>query len=182
MFFKDFVLLFSQMGIVPAILLTVGLVLGIVELFLPGFGIFGISGIVSYVAGMIVRMVYHGDASPVNLFVWMLIILIIVTVCFLLVVGRALKKGKLSKTAIVQNDTSVSSGITEGTKDYSALVGKEGVSRTNLRPGGVAVIDNENYDVIADGFFIDSGVKIVVTGVEGVKINVKPVTAEQKAE
>ena len=53
----EFAEIFTQMGWIPAVLLCVGLVFIIVEVFVPGFGFFGIAGTISIVAGIIVRIV-----------------------------------------------------------------------------------------------------------------------------
>ena len=52
----EFVEIFTQMHWVPALLLILGLVFIVIELFVPGFGFFGISGSLSLIAGVIVRI------------------------------------------------------------------------------------------------------------------------------
>ena len=51
-------------------------------------------------------------------------------------------------------------------------MGKTGVTLTDLRPAGKAVIDDVTYDVVAENFFIEKNSGIVVKSVEGVKISV----------
>ncbi len=55
-------------------------------------------------------------------------------------------------------------------KERSALVGKIGVTDTELRPSGTVLIDNEIYDAKTDGEFIEAGRGVRVTRVRGKKI------------
>lgn len=170
---QEFEYLFAEMGIAAAICLLLGIVLVIIEIFMPGFGFFGISGIVLLLVGMILRVIEGGSGSPLlQLFLLILITGIILIIAFAIMAYSA-KKGWLSRTAFVMKDTAVSTGITEGTIDYSSLVGKEGTSVSMLRPSGIAEIDGARYDVIAQGAFIEPDCQIVVDSVEGVRIVVK---------
>ena len=52
----EFVQIFTEMSWLPALLLIVGAVMMIIEMFVSGFGFFGIAGIISLVAGVVVRI------------------------------------------------------------------------------------------------------------------------------
>ena len=60
-------------------------------------------------------------------------------------------------------------------KDYSALIGKIGVTDTDMRPSGTVLIDNEIYDARTDGEFVETGRGVRVTRVSGRKIFVRKV-------
>jgi membrane-bound serine protease (ClpP class) len=53
------------------------------------------------------------------------------------------------------------------------LIGRTGETITNLRPSGIALIDDQRVDVVAEGEFVGSGKEIVVVKVEGNRILVK---------
>jgi membrane-bound serine protease (ClpP class) len=55
-------------------------------------------------------------------------------------------------------------------KEYSGLVGKIGITDTELRPSGTVLIDNEIYEARTDGEFIDEGRGVRVSRVKGKKI------------
>ena len=55
-------------------------------------------------------------------------------------------------------------------KDYSALLGKIGVTDTELRPSGSVLIDNEIYEAKTDGELIEAGRGVRVSRVKGKKI------------
>ena len=55
-------------------------------------------------------------------------------------------------------------------KDHSALLGKIGITDTELRPSGTVLIDNEIYDAKTDGEFLEAGRGVRVMRVKGKKI------------
>jgi membrane-bound serine protease (ClpP class) len=55
-----------------------------------------------------------------------------------------------------------------------ALVGKEGVAVTPLRPSGTATIEGERINVVTEGGFVERNSKIVVVEVEGNRVVVHP--------
>jgi len=55
-------------------------------------------------------------------------------------------------------------------KDHSALIGKIGVTDTDLRPSGTVLIDGEIYEAKTDSEFLEAGRGVRVTRVKGKKI------------
>ena len=55
-------------------------------------------------------------------------------------------------------------------KDNSALLGKIGVTDTELRPSGTVLIDNEIYEAKTGGELIEAGRGVRVTRVKGKKV------------
>ncbi|HHZ13149.1 MAG TPA: hypothetical protein GX394_04430, partial [Clostridiales bacterium] len=58
---------------------------------------------------------------------------------------------------------------------YEDMVGRVGVSTTNLRPSGTGDFDGIKMDIIADGQYIPKGTKIKIVRVEGFRILVEQV-------
>ncbi len=180
-FWQEIEIAFSDIGIIPAILLILGTIFIIVEIFQPGFGFFGICGIILVLAGMAVRLFMSKRGSLIVQFFVMLICVSVVVCVALLIMLRSLKKGKLSRTGLVQTTLAVSEGITGGTEDFSQLLGKVGVSTSVLRPSGNAVIDGKLYSVVSQSALIEKGKDIEVIAVEGVKITVKEYSLAKEA-
>ena len=174
MFFTQFGLLFSNMEWYVIVCLVVGVVLLAIEAIQPGFGVFGISGIVLLVLGVVLRAVFHKADDNVLMqafqFIMLDVIIVALGVVVLIVVQKA---GLLKKTPFFLNGTAVDEKYSDGTKNYADLVGKEGVSVTVLRPSGKAEIEGDVYDVESVNFLIEKGEKIVVTATEGGVIKVK---------
>ena len=55
------------------------------------------------------------------------------------------------------------------------LIGKKLLAYTDLRPAGVAALNNEKFDVVTDGDFVEKGNEIEVIRVEGMRIVVKKI-------
>lgn len=158
---------------VPIILYVLGLLFSCIEIFTPGFGLFGIGGIGCFLAGIILRIISGGTALEIILTI---IGIAAVVIVLFAITAKSAQSGRLSKTPLILTQNAVSSGKTQGTADYSFLVGKEGMTTTFLRPIGKAEIDGTNYDVIAaDGEVIEGGEKIAVISAEGQKVIVKKV-------
>jgi membrane-bound serine protease (ClpP class) len=77
--------------------------------------------------------------------------------------------------------TRVGRGLTLGTSLSSGnelppsknLIGKTGVSSTDLRPTGRAMIDEERIEVMAETGFIEAGTPIIVIAADGNRILVR---------
>ena len=61
--------------------------------------------------------------------------------------------------------------------DYNFLLGKKGVAITELRPSGIAEIDNKRYSVVAQGELIADDSPIEVVEVAGNSIVVELVNS-----
>ena len=169
-FGQEIVYLFQEMNVAAAICLGIGLILLIIEIFTPGFGLFGIAGVIMSIIGIVLRATAGGRGNPVFQVLLLLLLLIIACVLAFVVMAVSSKKGLLSKTPFIMKESAVSKGVAEGTADYTALVGKQGRTLCALRPSGIAEIDGVRYDVIAEGEFVDADETVSVLRVEGVRI------------
>jgi len=59
--------------------------------------------------------------------------------------------------------------------DLSSLIGKIAVTDSEMSPKGTVLIDDEVYEAVTDGEYIDPGRGVKVTKVKGKKIVVKRV-------
>ena len=163
----SFVRLFTEMNSWTILLFVLGIIFCAIEMFVPGFGFFGISGVIMIVVGIIVRMICGGDLF---MLLYMVLIALALFVLVFWVFSRIITKGRLSKTALFHVDPAVPTGNTEGTKDFSYLVGKNGVATTPLRPVGRAKFGSEIVDVIARDGFIDENAHLTVLETEGSRV------------
>lgn len=170
-FFIQFGLLFANMPWFVIVCLVVGIVGLFIEIFEPGFGFFGIGGIILLILSVILRAIFHQPEDQVvtQAFQMILFIAILVIIAFILfLVGN--KRNWWKRASLYQENTAVDTEFSEGTKDFSDLLGKSGIAATDLRPSGKMKIDNTIYDVVADNFFIEKNSDIIVVKVEGIKI------------
>lgn len=159
--------LFETINTVALVFFIVGMVLLAVEMFMPGFGIFGGLGLVC----LVLCIVFQAKTFTEGL----LLVLIIgaIATALALLLGRSLKKGRLYRSGIVlKNEQTREEGFVAG-GDLSHLVGKHGVSVTPLRPSGTVAFDGERVDVLTEGEFIPSGTPVEVVRTAGTRVFVK---------
>lgn len=161
----------QNIELLQAVLLTLGLLFLLAEIFIPGFGVAGITGIILFIAGIILTA-----NTFIEALVMFLILLLLLAIVIILVV-RSASKGKLSKTLILNDSLSAEKGFS-GVEDMKVFEGKKGVAITVLRPAGIGMFDGVRLDVVAEGSFIEEGTKIKVIEVEGRRIVVEKTEGE----
>ena len=85
-----------------------------------------------------------------------------------------LRRLQFSGSLTPEMSTSVDTRINE------SLTGKEGVTDTMLRPAGVAIIDGQRVDVVAQGNFIEPNVPVRIVDITGNRILVKAISSDAK--
>lgn len=160
-------ILIENLPILLCFIFGIGLL--IVEAFMPGFGLPGISGIALEIVAIVLAYLWHGGLMAL---VMTLAILAIVAVAISLAL-RSANKGRLSKSPIILNDAETSDKGYRATSDMEVFVGKEGVTTTVLRPTGMAEFEGVKLNVVADGEYIPKDVKVKIDHVEGVSVVVR---------
>ncbi len=152
------------------ILLLLGILLLGAEIFLPG-GILGVLGAVSLVTAGIVGFWAFG---PQWGFVSLLAIVILTGIGIAFWIRFFPRTGVGRRLELKRDGHDFKSH-----PDYRNLLGKSGVAASVLRPSGIAIIDGKRVDVVADGDWIEKDSLIVVTRVEGLKIEVRRADSAQ---
>ena len=151
-------------GNVPVlIMMLVGVGLLVFEMYIPGFGVPGISGIALLALGFI--LLGPTLAQGLLLFAILAAILCVALSICLFTASR----GRLNKSKLVLNDVAVAADAAEN-NDLNYFIGKEGVTHTALRPAGIGEFDGVKLNVVSDGEFIGTGRRIRVQKVAGNRI------------
>jgi len=150
-----------------------GLVLLIVEVFMPGFGLPGITGIVLEIACIALTYFSHGSMAALGV---TLIILAVIAIAISLAL-RSANKGKLSRSAVILTETESAEEGYVATRDMDVFLGKTGTTTTVLRPTGMAEFDGVKLNVQSDGEYISKGETVRVDHVEGARVVVRRVSA-----
>ena len=145
------------------LIMIIGFVIGsglvIVEAFIPGFGVAGISGVVLEIVALRCCWLLHGIVP--TLLALAGVLLIIGLAVFLSY--RSAMNGRLSKSHLVLNDTEEAAA--EAKPDH--WIGKEGVAVTALRPAGQIEVGGVRLNASSSGDFVAKGSPVLVTGSEG---------------
>ena len=153
---QQFLNLFSDYGFVAMMVMIFGLLMCMIEVIVPGFGVFGILGSFFTIGGLISRIIL--GVTWVQMLTMLIMIVAIVALSVLLVTLFA-RIGLLGKVSIVQEKTVVPVDYEKPTKEQLKLVGKTGFAHTVFKPSGKLVLNGTVYDAMSDGEFIEQGEK-----------------------
>ena len=161
---------------------TLGLLCIGIEIFvLPGFGIFGIGGVLLMLLGIV--LMSQTFVMPQNTFQYQMLnqgIWTALSAVLGMGTGLAAMRFLLPHVPLFSGlvmEPVDESQITEAEKlaDYSNLLGLAGVTTTPLRPAGKIKIDNQLVQVVSDGSVVKSGQTVRVIEVNGTRVVVEAV-------
>lgn len=178
-------------GSLEAVLFVLGIALLALEIFVvPGFGVFGISGILLMTAalvmasntydGMSVGEQFNQSMKSLGTLAGALVTVIVVAT----VINRflpsipLLNRMILTPPGITETDPSaprLDPHLMGGKATGGIGVGDQGVSESSLRPTGKATIEGSYIDVVSDGSYIDHGQAIEVVRIAGSRIIVRQI-------
>ncbi len=151
------------------ILLAAGILVIVVEMFIPSAGVLGVVAATLLIGGVIVAFIHSlffglvvlsGTSLTMPLLFWLL-----VKVWPLTPLGKA----------ILMNDTN-ENVLPES--DVDQMVGQVGIAKTKMLPSGTVVIDGKQHDAVSDGFAISPGDVVKVISARGNRIYVEPFDGE----
>lgn len=169
---QQFIELFSDYGMVSMLIMIFGLLMCMIEVIAPGFGVFGILGTFFTFGGLVSRIILGVNWVQVLI---MLILIIAVIALSVILVSLFARIGLLGRISIVQNKTVVPVDYEKPSKEQLKLVGKTGFAHTVFKPSGKLIYDGKVYDAISEGEFIEQGEKIKVVEIKNNNIIVKKV-------
>ena len=166
----EFTQIFTEMHWVAALLLIVGVVMMLVEIFVPGFGFFGIVGSLSLVAGVIYRIV---DGLNINQSLLLVLIVLAFFIVVFMVMIYGAQFGFLGKTGLFERRTTLDKDHNKPDREIRKLVGKNGKTISKLDLGGQAKIRGKIYDVVSISSYIEPNTNIKVVEIKDNTIMVR---------
>ena len=150
---------------------VVGIALLVVEAFVPGFGLPGISGVVMEIIAIVLTWMNHGPVAALGLTIIVLALIAIAISVSL----RSATNGKLSRSKLVLKHRESNEEGYRSQEDMQVFLGKEGEATTVLRPTGMAEFDGVKLNVVSEGEFVPAGTRVRIVRVEGSRIVVRVV-------
>ena len=161
-------------------LVFAGIILLAVELFvIPGFGVTGVLGVALMVAGITLSLVPFVIPDTSWEMGYLLVTLrnvglgIAGSVVLVLVLIRVLPRTPGLSRIALQTAERVEQGYVSSSAELRSLTGSRGVAITNLRPAGKAEFGEGQFQVVAEGEFIEKGENVEVIDVTGNRIVVR---------
>ncbi len=165
-FTDEFYKLFAEMNGLVAICLVAGLILCVVEIFQPGYGVFMGLGILLLIAGIGIRLADGGSFAMLFILAMFIVLLLLAAFMVMLIMSKAGWLGRLKANPAAQQ---------QAQKDYYYLLNMKGVCETDLNPGGSIQIEGDKYDASADCNYIGAGCAVKVAEVDGAKLVVREI-------
>ncbi len=76
----------------------------------------------------------------------------------------------LPHSPLAHKTTAMEASTFQPVVSLEGLEGASGVAFTDLRPGGTALMNDRQVDVVAEGGYIDQGTRVKVLKIEGTKV------------
>lgn len=154
-----------------AILLTIyfiGLILILIDGKLLNDGTLAVLGLVGMVLSVVIAApdIYAGLYAVIGIVVG-----VAVSFAFL----KLFKRRNMWSKITLKDRLTEEAGYSSINETYEELVGKTGVTMTDLRPVGTIRIDDEEYSAISNAQWVEKDSKIIVEEVDGTRILVKKV-------
>lgn len=163
-------------SIMDILIFIIGVVLLLIEIFvIPGFGIFGVLGILFIILGLFLGLISDlpiFDFSFVSGALVQLASALLLSGLMVYLLSKTLPKTKMWNGLILNAGINAKSGYT-AEENIRNLTGKTGKAITDLRPAGMALIEGKRIDVVTEGDYIEAGKKIIVLREQGSTVVVK---------
>jgi membrane-bound ClpP family serine protease len=154
-------------------LIGMGIILFILEQFVPASGLLGVCAAVSFVAGIVLVFQVDTRLGLISAIVVVALIPVMLIIGlyywpqspmaqFLMLRGK--EPGLYAQQGVAGGDAAA---------DRAHLVGLHGEALTDLKPGGFCKIDGKRIECLSDGAFIPAGSTIRVTAVDGMQTKVR---------
>lgn len=161
-------LAFFSLGTLPVnwagvLLILLAFALFVAELFVAGFGVLGVGGIVSLIlGGLLLTSTSNPDfqVSRWLIYGWA----VVIGVFFLMIVSTIIRMRRMPAVTGSQ-----------------ALIGRVAVARSPLEPEGQVFVEGERWLAIAQDGPVPQGERVIVIGVRGLRLSVRRASSEGKA-
>jgi membrane-bound serine protease (ClpP class) len=145
-------------------------------LYIPGFGLIGILGILLMCAGLVLSLVgrfpsMHEISTALTWFGGSIIAAI---VCSILIL-RFLPKRAFWGRLLLQTSETNQEGFRASPAEYEEMVGAKGIALTMLRPSGTGIFGEDRLTVVTEGDYIPKGHSIQIVAVEGNRVVVREI-------
>ncbi len=155
---------------IALLLLAIGFILIVLELFIPSGGILGIGSVVCIIAGII--FAFYGGIQQGSIVLTFTVLFVPV---FLYGMLKLWPHTAIGRRILIQPR---SKGENDDDSDPSLalkkLIGCIGVAKSPMLPSGMIVIDEQRYDSVSDGISIEVGQKVEVIDVRTNRLIVRP--------
>lgn len=170
------------MEIVPSLTLAIflfllGLGFALTEMLVPSFGLLTALSMISFIGSFLIAFRLG------TLYGVILVTLAALLIPTLIIVGfRRLPSSRIGKKLILSSTGQAPGDEPEAEENLAELVGKEGIARSKLRPGGIAEFGGQRVSVISESAFIEAGQRVKALWVDGNQVVVRALEPQEQEE
>ena len=147
-------------------LIVSGIILLLIEMMIPGFGIFGLTGLLLFLWG-IYDWIGGGPMALITVTV-----LSVIGVLLLWWIVSIFPNTRLGERLTLRLQSTKEKGYASH-PDPNRWLGKVGKTKTVLRPAGTMIVEGAFLDVVTDGEFYEPGTEVKIISVTGGRIVVR---------
>lgn len=149
----------------PIVLQLIGVIVIVAEILIPSGGILALIATAAF--GYSLYSAFSSVSTNAGI---VLLIADLILIPILVVIGfKFLAKSPVT----LKKQLSSGEGVKVQKSSLSQFLGAQGEALTDLRPAGIAIVNNERLDVVTEGKYLDKGSSIIVVSVTGNQVIVK---------
>lgn len=155
----------------PLLLIAVGILMLVLEMFVPSGGLLGVFAALSFVTAIVIGFMHstYTGASSV------LMVSVIIPV-FLVLFVRYWPSTPIGRRMLLQRDTQADRADDDDEQEQlRMLIGKRGRTKTKMLPSGAVMIDGRMYDAATEGIALEVGQPVEVLLVSFNRLVVRPI-------
>ncbi len=159
--------------ILGVLLIILGAVLLVLEIFIPSFGLLSVCAVAAEVGGIWLFF----KASPATGWIGVGIAAVLVPIVWV-ITYKMFPKTSFGKSVTLQGPEREKGDAIPDTNELLEMIGKTGVVISPLRPVGMCEFDGERLECVAETGFVEKNKTVEVIHVEGTQLTVR--TAENE--
>jgi membrane-bound serine protease (ClpP class) len=152
------------------VLLFLGLVFLVAEIFFTSFGLFGVLSAAALIGGIVVAFEESRGAG-----IGLLAVTLVLAPVVLSLAIKVFPKTPFGKQMILAAAPNESNSATATTMEGGVGPGDSGIALSQLRPSGIAEFAGRRVDVVTEGSMVARGARLRVTNVSGNRVVVEEV-------
>jgi membrane-bound ClpP family serine protease len=160
------------------VILAAGMVLAMLEVFIPSGGILGVCSLIAVVISVITAFTYHPSTGFTFLGLAIIGVPTALGIAFHFFpstrMGQRMMLAPPSEDEVTPDD--------DPRLLLKGLIGKHGEAQSVMLPSGRVQIDGQLHDAMSEGLPIEAGQHVVVVAVRSGSLVVRPSTAPKAAE
>jgi len=167
-------------GLYAIVLLMVGLIILVFEVFTPSGGLLAITTTVVLFLSALCAFFAWYEKAPVIWWTYcaLLVLLVPGTLCGTLYM---LPKTSVGKQVLLEGpELSQLEPFVDESARLSQLVGRRGRAMTLLNPGGIVLVDGERLHAFTEGLLVEPQSPVEILEIRGTRVLVRPVDSDEE--